>query len=200
MSLKMTVMTGSNDDYGEGSYETSNNGVIDFTTRCQEKTLSPLRLVENPMRDISTTLGDYFSVLNRGCSIALNRGENLASIRLAKSLESLFSTAAPQVTEGPSLSWTMLILSVGPHFDSPAQLKIGGSHVDLPEDDFELIRSGRPWRFLCPWPDKDDCKSEIQSTELALRELINTRQMINKGEHLSVPGLNLLRDMLNTLI
>lgn len=57
-------MTGSNDNYGEGSYKISNNRVIDFMTCCQEKTLSPLRLVENPMRDILTILGDYFSVLN----------------------------------------------------------------------------------------------------------------------------------------
>lgn len=183
----MTFTTGSQGSYGEG-YMMSNDRAIDFTARCHDRTLSPLRLTEKSAPAVLTELDDYLSVLNRGGSIALNRGENLASTRLANSLDSLFSTAEPRVTEGPPVTWTRLILSAGPHYDGPLQIKVGESHVELSEDDFELVRSGRPWQFLCPWPDKDDCKSELQSTEIALQELFDTRQMTEKGEPLKMKG------------
>ena len=125
-------------------------------------------------------------MLNRSGSIALGRGEKVTSTRLGKSIECLFSTATPRVIEGPPLNWAMLILLAGPHFDGPSQLKLGESHVELPEDDLELVRSGRPWRFLCPWPSQD-CEKELQSTEMALRELVDTRQIMKKGGHLDHP-------------
>lgn len=115
-------------------------------------------------------------MLSRAGSIALGRGEKLASIRLSKSIESLFSTATPRVIEGPPLNWATLILLAGPHFDGPSQLKLGESYVELPEDELELVRSGRPWRFLFPWPDQDDYKKELQSTEMVLREIVDIRQ------------------------
>ncbi|KAI9923409.1 hypothetical protein AWENTII_003141 [Aspergillus wentii] len=72
----------------------------------------------------------------------------------------------------------MLILFAGPQFDGPSQLKIGDTQVELPEDDFNLIRSGRPWRFLSPWPDSDDCEKELRSVESALQELNDTKLSI----------------------
>lgn len=186
--VKMVATTRSSDEYGEGTRQTPNNRVIDFTTRDHDNNLSPLRLIENPMSDISAGLDRYLSVLNRGGSIALGRGERLTSTRLGKSIESLFSTATPRVIEGPLLNWAMLILLAGPHFDGPSQLKLGESHVELPEDDLELVRSGRPWRFLSPWPDQDDCEKELRSTEVALRELVDTRQIMKKRGHPNHPS------------
>lgn len=183
----MAVTTRPNDKYDEGTLQTLNNRVIDFTTRDHDNNLSPLRLINNTVPDVSAGLDQYLSVLNRGGSIALSRGEKLTSTRLGKSIESLFSTATPRVIEGPPLNWAMLILLAGPHFDGPSQLKLGESHVELPEDDLELLRSGRPWRFLSPWPDQDDCKKELQSTEMALQELVDTRQIMKKGGHLNHP-------------
>ena len=188
----MVATTRSNDEYGERTRQTPNHRAIDFTTRDHDSILSPLRLIDNPASNVLTGLGQYLSVLNRGGSIALGRGENLASTRLSKSLESLFTTATPRVIEGPSLDWAVLILFAGPCFDGPSQLKLGESHVELPKDDLELIRSGRPWRFLSPWPDQDDCRMELQSTEMALRELADTRKVMNKGEHLNYPVCNVV--------
>lgn len=183
----MVITTRSNDEYGEGTRRTPNHTAIDFTTCDHDNNLSSLKLIDNPVPGVSAGLDQYLSVLNRGGSIALGRGEKLASTRLGKSIESLFSTASPRVIEGPPLNWAMLILHAGPHFDGPSQLKLGESHVELPEDDLELVRSGRPWRFLSPWPDQDDCKRELQSTEVVLRELVDTKQIMNKGGHLNHP-------------
>lgn len=107
----------------------------------------------------------------------------LAGVRLSKSLEKLFSTPTPPVTDGPPLTWTAIILSAGPHFDGSSHLEIGESVVELSDGDLELLRSGRPWRFLSPWPDKDDCEMELQSTKMALHELFDTRQIMHEGEH-----------------
>ena len=181
---QMVATTRSNGEYGEGTRQTPNHTAIDFTIHDHDNNLSPLRLIDNPVSDLLAGLDRYLSVLSRGGSIALGRGEKLASIRLSKSIESLFSTATPRVIEGPPLNWAMLILLAGPHFDGPSQLKLGESDVELPEDDLELIRSGRPWRFLSPWPDQDDCKKELQSTEMTLQELVDTRQIMNKCGHL----------------
>lgn len=183
----MVVTARSNDEYGEGTRQTPNHTAIDFTARDHDNNLSPLRLIYSHVSDVSTGLDQYLSVLSRGGSIALGRGEKLASIRLSKSIESLFSTAIPRVIEGPPLNWATLILLAGPHFDGPSQLKLGESHVELSEDDLELVRSGRPWRFLSPWPGQDDCKKELQSTEMVRQELVDTRQMMNKGGHLNHP-------------
>lgn len=126
-------------------------------------------------------------MLNRSGSIALGRGEKVTSTRLGKSIECLFSTATPRVIEGPPLNWAMLILLAGPQFDGPSQLKLGESHVELPEDDLEFLRTGRARRFLSPWPDQNDYRKELQSIEMTLRELVDTRQVMKKGGHSSHP-------------
>ncbi|KAI9923349.1 hypothetical protein MW887_010485 [Aspergillus wentii] len=130
------------------------------------------------MPELAAGLKDHLSVLSRGSSLALSRGEDLASIRQSKSIESLFSTATPRVIGGPPITWTMLILFAGPQFDGPSRLKIGETQVELPENDLNLIRSGRPWRFLSPWPESDDCKKELRSVESALQELNDTKMSI----------------------
>ncbi|KAI9923500.1 hypothetical protein MW887_008612 [Aspergillus wentii] len=162
----------------ENVRRTCQNESIDFTTRDHEKILQSLRLVNPPIPELAAGLKDYLSVLSRGSSLALSRGEDLASIRLSKSIESLFSTATPRVIDGPPITWTMLILFAGPQFDGPSRLKIGETEVELPEDDLNLVRSGRPWRFLSPWPDSDDCEKELRSVESALWELNDTKLSI----------------------
>ncbi|OJJ29587.1 hypothetical protein ASPWEDRAFT_305754 [Aspergillus wentii DTO 134E9] len=87
------------------------NELIDFTTRGHEKILPSLRLVNPPMPELAAGLKDHLSVLSGGSSLALSRGEDLASIRLSKNLEGLFPTATPRVIGGPPITWTMLILS-----------------------------------------------------------------------------------------
>lgn len=94
----------------QNAQPTNNEGEIDFTACPREKTLRPLRMFDVFLSDISSVLDEYLSVLNQGGSIALNRGEKLHGVSLARSLESIFSTKTPQVTEGPSITWTALVL------------------------------------------------------------------------------------------
>ncbi|OGE46671.1 hypothetical protein PENARI_c143G07010 [Penicillium arizonense] len=154
--------------------------VHNFISQRDEKSLNPLRLASLSVSEFSTELANHLSTINEGGSIALGRGENLASISLSKSLESLFSTSTPRVTEGPPLTWTKLVLFTSSNFEGPTQLKVGNSSVELPEYDLKLLRSGRPWRFLSPWPDRDDCTKELQSSETALQELSNARKVIDE--------------------
>ncbi|KAJ5654965.1 hypothetical protein N7490_001968 [Penicillium lividum] len=86
----------------------------------------------------------------------------------------------PFVKEGPLLTWTRLVLFAGPQFDGPAQLKVGDSSVELSGDDLKLLHSGRPWRILSPWPDKDDCTKELESSKTALQELVDAQKMISE--------------------
>ncbi|OQE68393.1 hypothetical protein PENNAL_c0154G07346 [Penicillium nalgiovense] len=130
--------------------------------------------------EFSTELSNHLSVLNEGGSIAFGRGENLTSNSLSKSLESLFSIKVPSVSEGPPLTWTSVVLFAGPQFEGPAQLRVGTSSVELSENDLRLLRSGRPWRFLFPWPDKDDCQKELQSNDTVLQELVDARRVISE--------------------
>jgi hypothetical protein len=74
-----------------------------------------------------------------------------------------------------------MILFAGPKFEGPSQLKVGESSVELSEDDFKLLRSGKPWRFLSPWPDKDDYKKELHENKRAQQELTDTRKMMDEG-------------------
>ena len=93
-------------------------------------------------------------MLNGGGSLALSRGEELASSRLSDTLETFFKSPKPAMREGPQLRWTTVALFAGPNFEGPAALKIGESVVKVAENDLEMLRSGRPWRFLNPWPDE----------------------------------------------
>ncbi|CAG8029005.1 unnamed protein product [Penicillium nalgiovense] len=99
---------------------------------------------------------------------------------LSKGLESLFSIKIPSVREGPPLSWTSVVLFAGPQFEGPVQLLVGNSSIELSEIDLKLLRSGRPWRFLFPWPDKDDCQKELQSNDAVLQEFVDARRVISE--------------------
>jgi hypothetical protein len=179
---ELMAMTRYSDECGDGTWQTVQKKMNNFISEQHNKRLTPLQLTDISISGFSTQLADYLSVVNGGGSIAFSRGEELASIRLSKSLETLFTTATPRVGEGPPLTWTTVILFAGPRFEGPSQIKIGESRVELSEHDLELLRSGKPWRFLCPWPDRDDCAKELRSSELALEELIGARQVFHEGE------------------
>jgi hypothetical protein len=157
----------------------------DFVTRRHEKVLRPLHFADMSLSQFSAELECYLSVLDSGGSIAFCRGEKLASIQLSQRLETLFQTPTPRVLDGPQLTWTTIILAVGPRFDGSSPLRVGDSLVEFAEDDLELLRSGAPWRFLNPWPDKGDCTKELQSSEMTLQEINETRQMLHQGIELS---------------
>lgn len=176
------MTTPSNENSGDGVCQTIENIANNFISQHHDKSLSPLRLANISISEFSTELSNHLSVLDEGGSIAFGRGEDLTS----KSLESLFSIATPPVREGPPLTWTKLVLFAGPQFEGLAHFNIGNSSVELSENDLKLLRSGRPWRFLFPWPDKDDCKKELQSNDTVLQELVDARKAIGEGECLSI--------------
>lgn len=153
-----------------------------FTDQSLSAILAPLQLADSScLSDLTLNLAAYELILNGGESLAVGRGASLASASLSKSLERIFTSASPCVIEGPPLSWTIVVLAAGPDYQGPAQLRIGDSCVDLPKDDFEFICSGRPWRFLCPWPDPNDCKKELEASKLALGELRETQKVVHQG-------------------
>ncbi|KAH2581974.1 hypothetical protein KXW93_000948, partial [Aspergillus fumigatus] len=114
---------------------------VDFTTRHPDLGLGSLKSADIFVPGFMTVLDNYRTVLQQGGSIALGRGETLASVRLDRSLSALFSTEAPEVIQGPAITWTALGLSAGPHFDGESQFKVGESLVEVVGDDLELIRS-----------------------------------------------------------
>ncbi|OKP12443.1 hypothetical protein PENSUB_1928 [Penicillium subrubescens] len=152
----------------------------DFITRRHDKVLRPLHFADISLSQFSAELECYLSVLDSGGSIAFCRGEKLASIQLSQRLETLFQTPTPRVLDGPQLTWTTVILAIGPRFDGPPTLRVGESLVEFAEDDLELLRSGAPWRFLNPWPDKGDCTKELQSGEMTLQEINESRQILHQ--------------------
>lgn len=171
----------SSNEHSERPSQSGGHPVYDFISQRHDKELSALSLADNPLPTYSDKLDNYMSVLNGAGSIALGRGEELSSVRLSKSVERLFSTAEPSIIEGLPLSWTTIILFAGPRFEGSTKFSVQGSKVELSVHDLELLRSGRPWRFLSPWPDRNDCEKERQSCEVTLQELHGTRQEITRG-------------------
>jgi hypothetical protein len=178
-----------NEVSGDITCQTIDKIVNNFVSHYHNKSLRPLRLANTSVSEFSTELSNHLSVLKEGGSIALGRGEDLTSKSLSKSLESLFSITIPSVREGPPLTWTSVVLFAGSQFEGPALLKIGNSSVELAENDLKLLRSGRPWRFLFPWPDKDDCQKELQSNDTLLQELVGARRVISEGGSLKFSSL-----------
>ena len=115
------------------SHQTIDKIVNNFVSQRDGKSLNPLRLASVSVSEFSTELASHLSTINEGGSIALGRGEKLTSNSLSKSLEGLFSTSTPRVTEGPPLTWTKLVLFAGPNFEGATQLKVENSSVELPK-------------------------------------------------------------------
>ncbi|KAH2269124.1 hypothetical protein KXW02_002306 [Aspergillus fumigatus] len=176
----MAILTPSNTGAQQELLTSERARCVDFITRRPELSLGSLKSADISVPEILIALDNYRTVLQQGGSIALGRGESLASVRLDRSFSGLFSTEAPKVIQGPAITWTALVLSAGPRFDGASQFKVGESLVEVVGDDLELICSGRPWRFLSPWPDREDCEAELRSTETALRELLDTKLLMRQ--------------------
>lgn len=148
----------SSNGHSENPSHTDGHPVYNFISQRHDKKLSDLSLADTPLSAFSVKLDDYLSVLDGAGSIAFGRGEELTSFHLSKSVERLFSTTEPFIIEGMPLSWAAIILFAGPRFEGSTKFSVGRSKVELSVEDLELLRSGRPWRFLSPWPDWNDCK------------------------------------------
>lgn len=182
----MAILTPSNTGAQQELLTSERARCVDFITRRPELSLGSLKSADISVPEILIALDNYRTVLQQGGSIALGRGESLASVRLDRSFSGLFSTEAPKVIQGPAITWTALVLSAGPCFDGASQFKVGESLVEVVGDDLELICSGRPWRFLSPWPDREDCEAELRSTETALRELLDTKLLMRQGGNVNL--------------
>ena len=84
--------------------QTIDNLVNNFISQRYANGLNPLRLTNISVSKFSAELRNHLSVINNGGSIALCRGQELASVGLSKGLESLFSTTIPFVREGPPMT------------------------------------------------------------------------------------------------
>ena len=130
------------------------------------------------MFEVLTALKGY-SVVNRKDSIAFNLGQPLTSTVLCEQLSRLFSVAIPDVVEGPQVSWANVVLCRGPFpewSEESTTLKVDGSVVKLAKSDLFLLRSGRPRRFLSPWP-VEDSETELRSVSVALAEIHNLKEL-----------------------
>jgi hypothetical protein len=186
-SLTMAILTPPSNTGAQQELSTPERAArsVDFTTHRLELSLGSLKSADVFAPGFLIVLDNYRTVLQQGGSIALGRGETLASVRLDRSLSGLFSTETPTVIRGTPITWTALVLSAGPHYDGASQFKVGESLIEVVGDDLELIRSGRPWRFLSPWPDRDDCEAELRSTETTLHELLDTKLLMHQGENVT---------------
>ncbi|CAG7997199.1 unnamed protein product [Penicillium salamii] len=123
------MTTVSNEECGDGRCQTIDNIVDNYISEHHDKSLRPLRLANISIFEFSTELSNHLSVLNEGGSIALGRGEELASKSL--SLQSLFSITTPPVRDGPPLTWTRLVLFAGPQFEGPAPTNVVLEQISL---------------------------------------------------------------------
>jgi hypothetical protein len=155
---------------------------VNFMVRYYESELQSIAR-ESPSLDVMLReLKRYSSVLRQGGSVALHRGEALMSAQLFERVKTLF-THQPKV-DGPPKSWTDIVLWAGPvprRVCSATQFTVGDTRIELHKDDFELLCSGRPWKFLSPWPYPGDIEKELQVVEETLADVQKIKDMINKG-------------------
>jgi hypothetical protein len=155
---------------------------VNFTVRYYESELQSIARQSSPLNVMLRELEEYSSVLRQGGSVALHRGKALMSAQLSERVKTLF-THQPKV-DGPPKSWTDIVLWAGPvprRVCSATQLTVGDTRIELHKDDFELLCSGRPWKFLSPWPYPGDIEKELQVVEETLADVQKIKDMINKG-------------------
>jgi hypothetical protein len=99
-------------------------------------------------------------------------------------VERLF-TYPPNV-EGQPITWARIVLWAGPSPErvcSEAQISIGESEIFLREEERELLCSGRPWKFLLPWPEPRDIDKELLVVKGTLADAGKVKDMASKGMH-----------------
>jgi hypothetical protein len=129
-------------------------------------------------------LDEYLLVLDNSGSISFNRCDSPFSAHLCEQLGRLFTIPKPQVIEGPLISWARVVLSAGcspGHLDQTTPLKVGESTIQLSEEDHKLLASGRPWRFLNPWPDERDYQMQLALVTDDMDGFRKMKGMLRKG-------------------
>ncbi|KAF7183612.1 hypothetical protein CNMCM7691_003891 [Aspergillus felis] len=126
--------------------------------------LEPSTSIEPDVARIHDYSKKYLWVLNNNGSISFNRGESPISTQLCEKLSRLFTIPRPHVLDGPSISWVQVVRFAGDspeHLNQTGPLRVGDSTIQLSEEDHESLLSGRPWRYLDPWPVEGDCQREL---------------------------------------
>lgn len=121
--------------------------VVDFERPRLPENLQPLITDKFGLSDLLIELERYREVIRDNGSIACNRGRTLHTPRLCAQLGRLFTTPEPQTSASSRpLTWTWLVHHIGyPGVNLPdTVLTIGDIVVQLPEDDRNLLLTGRP--------------------------------------------------------
>ncbi|KAH2988334.1 hypothetical protein KXW58_006111 [Aspergillus fumigatus] len=158
--------------------------VVDFERPRLPENLQPLITDKFGLSDLLIELERYREVIRDNGSIACNRGRTLRTPRLCAQLGRLFTTPEPQTSASSRpLTWTWLVRHVGyPGVNLPdTVLTIGDIVVQLPEDDRNLLLTGRPWKFLEPGPDENDLAEEIDSIKITVAELSDVSERVTQA-------------------
>jgi len=144
---------------------------INYLSSQISESLEPLNVLEKSVHQVLAELQKYISVLEHKESLSLNLGMPLRGSILCDQLSKLFSVPRPSIVDGPEVTWSKVVLTLGPspeHCHPNSICKIDDSSIRLAEEDCLLIVSGRPWRFLSPWPDRKDRELELAVTSTTL--------------------------------
>lgn len=144
---------------------------INYVSSPISESLGPLNVLEKSVRQVLAELQKYISVLEHKESLSLNLGMPLRGSGICDQLSKLFTVPRPSTVDGPEVTWSKVVLALGPspeHCHPNSICKIGDSSIRLAEEDCLLIISGRPWRFLSPWPDRKDRELELAVTTTTL--------------------------------
>ena len=146
---------------------------LDFTGPPTGRPFPPLSLCTQNLENIDQWLGVYISTVEQRQSLAMNRGETVTGSYLAQQLRRLFTTAEPDMVQGPPIDWTQVVLSQ----DSLSRnteddtYTLGESVMRFSKLDLDLLSSGRPRQFLTPWPPTSDVQKELAILDVVADEL-----------------------------
>jgi hypothetical protein len=135
-------------------------------------------------------LAVYCDFLRRNHSLAVARGAILPCMGVSNRLADMFSSPSPRMIEGAPVTWVELVLSLGP---APTFTQLASIHsrIQLASEDQDLILSGRPWRFLSPWPGNDDCDLEWRALQATQEELTCIYRIAGQGRSPDCPAIEL---------
>lgn len=183
------VMDCSQQESPANAADLDQGGSIDFLCRDWENCLPSFDATQ-PLEKIHELLTVYSNFLRQNYSLAVARGAVLPCVKVSNHLADLFSTPSPTVIEGAPVTWVELILTLGPA-PTFTQLASVRSRIQLASQDQDLIRSGRPWRFLSPWPGNEDCSQEWQTLQVAQEELACINRIAYQGRSPDCVGVML---------
>jgi hypothetical protein len=156
---------------------------VDYASCQSLERLKPLDASKMSVVDALTELQRYALVLEKKESIARNLGNEPMAPFLCESINGLFGGPL-HVDGGPEMTWVKVILAMGPSpkcLDGITSLTIDQSVVKLTETHRKLLSFGRAWRFLYPWPERQDRQTELGSINTALAEIETFKDMTASG-------------------